>query len=97
MIDYDGSIGKNRILLAFGDDPPAKALALRYPMGEVVKLTNSPIKILVKRTPYPSDHGFVLYFGTDADIQIQEVEGAELSERGGVIRIPIRIVSKSEP
>lgn len=97
VIDYDGSIGKNRILLTFGDDPPAKALALRYPMGEVVKLTNSPIKILVKRTPYPSDHGFVLYFGTDADIQIEEVSGARLSERGGVIRIPIRIVSKSEP
>lgn len=93
VIDYDGSIGKNRILVTFGDDDPTKALTLRYPMGEAVKLTSFPIKIQIKRTPYPSDHGFVLYFGTDADIRIEEVSGAELSEEGGIIRIPIQIVS----
>lgn len=92
-VQYDGSLGKNRILVTFGDDDPAVSLVRQFSFGEVVELKNAPIRILGKLTNPGSDHGFALYFGMDEDIQIEEVIGAELDEQGGTIRIPIRILS----
>ena len=92
-VQYDGSLGKNRILVTFGDDDPAVSLVRQFSFGEVVELKNAPIRILGKLTNPGSDHGFALYFGMDEDIQIEEVSGAELDEQGGIIRIPIRILS----
>ncbi len=92
-VQYDGSLGKNRILVTFGDDDPAVSLVRQFSFGEVVELKNAPIRILGKLTNPGSDHGFALYFGMDEDIQIEEVSGAELDEQGGTIRIPIRILS----
>lgn len=92
-VQYDGSLGKNRILVTFGDDDPAVSLVRQFSFGQVVELKNAPIRILGKLTNPGSDHGFALYFGMDEDIQIEEVSGAELDEQGGIIRIPIRILS----
>ena len=92
-VQYDGSLGKNRILVTFGDDDPAVSLVRQFSFGEVVELKNAPVRILGKLTNPGSDHGFALYFGMDEDIQIEEVSGAELDEQGGIIRIPIRILS----
>ena len=92
-VQYDGSLGKNRILVTFGDDDPAVSLVRQFSFGQVVELKNAPIRILGKLTNPGSDHGFALYFGMDEDIQIEEVSGAELDEQGGTIRIPIRILS----
>lgn len=92
-VQYDGSLGKNRILVTFGDDDPAVSLVRQFSFGQVVELRNAPIRILGKLTNPGSDHGFALYFGMDEDIQIEEVIGAELDEQGGTIRIPIRILS----
>ena len=92
-VQYDGSLGKHRILVTFGDDDPAVSLVRQFSFGQVVELKNAPIRILGKLTNPGSDHGFALYFGMDEDIQIEEVSGAELDEQGGIIRIPIRILS----
>lgn len=95
-VKYDGSLGKNRILVTFGDDDPAASLTRQFSFGQVVELPNSPVRLLVKLTNPGSDHGFALYFGMDEDIQIEEVSGVELDEQGGTIRIPIRILSGSQ-
>lgn len=86
-VQYDGSLGKNRILVTFGDDDPAVSLVRQFSFGQVMELKNAPIRILGKLTNPGSDHGFALYFGMDEDIQIEEVSGAELDEQGGIIRI----------
>ena len=71
----------------------AVSLVRQFSFGQVVELKNAPIRILGKLTNPGSDHGFAMYFGMDEDIQIEEVSGAELDEQGGIIRIPIRILS----
>ena len=95
IIDYDGSLGKNRILVEFGDDDPTPALTRQLSDGKEAELKHSPIQFMTKMA-HPGDHGFVIYFGTDENIRIEEVQGIRLDERGGTIRIPIRILSPAE-
>ena len=90
--DYDGSLGKYRILIKFGDTEPSKEFKKKYPAGEVIELENSPIKIRVKRV-HPQDHGFYLYVGFDSPIIAHQIENAKLKTFGGSIEIPINVLS----
>lgn len=91
-VPYDGSLGKNRILVSFGDDEPTASLARQLKFGEVVELKGSPIRILAKAVT-PGDHGFAIYFGMDENIQLGEIPQIRFHEqKSGVIRIPVRIV-----
>jgi len=92
MKDYDGSLGKYRLLIAFGDTEPSKAFMKKYPAGEVVELENSPIRIRLKRV-HPQDHGFVLYVGFDSPIIADQIENGKLKTFGGSIKIPINVLS----
>lgn len=94
MIDYDGALGKNRILVSFGDDEPTRSLARQLNYGAVAELENSPVRILTKWAS-PGDHGFCIYFGMDENIQLGEIRGERL-QGSGTIKIPIRILSPGE-
>ncbi len=96
MVDYDGSLGKFRMMIAFPDTDTSKTFAEKYPPGEVVELENAPIRIRLKCVS-PSDHGFVLYVGFDENVYVDEVDGKKLNELGGTIKIPIRMSDKSLP
>lgn len=87
--DYDGLLGKYRILIEFGDAEPSSVLAERYPAGEMVELANSGMILRLKRV-HPSDSGFVLYIGSDTPIIADTVEDAELSPFGGTVKIKIK-------
>ena len=90
MIDYDGSLGKYRMMVRFGDVGFSTALALMFVAGETVRIKNGPVKIHAK-VAYPSDHGFVLYLGFDQPISLESLEAGELNSIRGTIKIPIKI------
>ncbi len=91
---YDGSLGKYRVLIKFGDTEPSKEFKEKYPIGEAVELENSPIKIRVKRV-HPQDHGFYLYAGFDSPVVVKEIENGRLNIFGGTVKIPIKVLSEN--
>ena len=90
MIDYDGSLGKYRMIVEFGDVEPSTAIALNFAVGKTIVLNRRPVEIRAK-IAHPSDHGFVLYLGFDKPISIDEEQGGRLNPIGGAIQIPITI------
>ena len=91
MVDYDGSLGKYRILVKFGDLGLSTALTKKFVAGETVTLKNDPIKLRAK-VAYPSaDHGFVLYIGSDQPIRVEPVENGTLKAFGGTIKLSIPV------
>lgn len=90
--DYDGALGKYRILISFGDTEPSKAFREKHPVGEVVELKNAPIKMRLKRV-HPQDHGFSLYVGFDSPVVVESIKKGELKTFGGSIKIPITVLS----
>lgn len=89
MIPYDGSLGKHRIMVTFGDTDMTVSLLSAFSDGKIVELNNSPIRLLAKRA-CPSDHGFVLYIGYDSPITATEVS-EDLNVLGGTVEIPVRV------
>ena len=90
MIDYDGSLGKYRMMVKFGDIELSTALALKFAPSETVRLKNTPVKIHAK-VASPEDHGFVLYIGSDQPISVEPVEQGTLNTLGGTIKIAISV------
>ena len=90
MIDYDGSLGKYRMMVNFGDVELSTALALKFAASETVRIKNTPVKINAK-VASPSDHGFVLYIGSDNPISVEPVEHGTLNALGGTIKISIAV------
>lgn len=95
MSAYDGSLGKYRIMVRFGDTDPSASFAERYPAGEMAELTNDPVQIRVKRV-HPQDHGFVLYFGFDNPVSVTPVEQGELSPLFGTVKIRVTLSKEEE-
>ena len=93
MGDYDGALGKYRMMVDFGDISMSTALCLKFVVCNSVfnrvMLKAFPVKILAK-VASPSDHGFVLYLGFDQPISVEPVQG-KLDTLGGTLIIPIRI------
>ena len=87
MIDYDGAIGKYRILVQFGDVDLAKSFANKMDENGVIVLSED-IRASVAT---PADHGFVLYIGSDKPISVEFLENGKLNSLGGTIKIPITI------
>ena len=85
MGDYDGSLGRYRILVAFGDVEPGSFWKRERDENGILHLTDE----LRASIAHPSDHGFVLYIGSDKPMSVDTVELGQLSPIGGTIRIPI--------
>lgn len=94
MIDYDGSLGQYRVMIEFGDIAPHN-IFVRYMFKDGIcelKNANASLKMQIAR---PSDHGFVLYIGSDTPIYLEEANGSKLDGLFGMIKIPI-VVGKTE-
>ena len=90
-VDYDGALGKYRIMIGFGDTGTSDELAQNLLKEDVIELDNTKIKIRTKLTK-PSDHGFVLYLGFDIPVSVDNIESGKLSQLGGTITIPIKVL-----
>ena len=91
MIDYDGSLGKYRIMVDFGDVEPSTLLAWRLLINETVHRSSVRLKVSVA---HPSDHGFVLYICSDVPIWVEETGWSDLNPLCGTLRIPIKLNEK---
>lgn len=91
MIDYDGSLGKYRIMVNFGEVELAESLAESF----VKKMDENGVFLLADgvhaKTACPSDHGFVLYIGSDKPISVEPVEHGTMNALGGTIKISIAV------
>jgi len=91
--DYDGSLGKHRIIIEFGDDEPHESFAKRANEDGIFEIKNTGSSLKAK-IAHPSDHGFVLYVGSDEQIHVESSSGNKLNDICGVIKIPIIVGDK---
>ncbi len=87
MIDYNGAIGKYRIMVEFGDIELAESFAQKKDENGVFLLADG----VWAKTACPSDHGFVLYIGSDKPISVEPLEHGKLNALGGTIKISIAV------
>ena len=87
MGDYDGALGKYRIMVIFGDLELSDSFVKKMDEDGVMKIT----KDIRAKTAAPSDHGFVLYIGCDEPLSVETVKSGKLNSFGGTIKIPITV------
>ena len=87
MADYNGAIGKYRIMVDFGDVELAKSFVKKMDENGILMLADG----VRAKTACPSDHGFVLYIGSDKPISVEPVENGTLNALGGTIKISISV------
>ena len=93
--EYDGSLGKYRIMIRFGDLTPHVSFIEKISEDGTFELKNFAVP-LKARFAFPSaDHGFVLYIGSDTPIRVEEYsetfESEGIESIGGNIKIPILV------
>jgi hypothetical protein len=87
MIDYDGSLGKYRIMVNFGEVELAESFVKKMDENGVFLLADG----VHAKTARPSDSGFVLYIGSDKPISVEPVEHGTMNALGGTIKISIAV------
>ncbi len=85
--EYDGALGKYRILIEFGDVALTDSFDNKMDENGIIQLT----KDMCARVTHPSGHGFALYVGCDKPISVETKKGIKLNFFGGTIKIPIAI------
>lgn len=91
MTDYDGSLGKYRILIEFGDASLGDSFKGRVDENVIMELSNN----VFAKVAHPSGHGFALYVGFDKPISVEAQKGVKLKSLGGTIKIPITFKKNS--
>ena len=87
MIDYDGSLGKYRIMVNFGEVELAESFVKKMDENGVFLLADG----VHAKTACPSDSGFVLYIGSNKPISVEPVEHGTMNALGGTIKISIAV------
>jgi hypothetical protein len=90
-IPYDGSLGKYRLLISFGDSGLTDRFMEKFAAGQVLVLDNVPESFggsLRAKIWTPQDHGFVIYIGSDVPFTVKEQSGSG-EHFYGQITIPI--------
>lgn len=90
-IPYDGSLGKYRLLVSFGDSGLTDRFMGKFTAGQTLTLDNVPASFggsLRTKIWTPQDHGFVIYIGSDVPFTVKEQSGSG-EHFYGRITIPI--------
>ena len=90
-IDYDSPIGKYKICINFGDVELSSLCRLRLRSNETIKAGSVKLKT---STANPSDHGIMLYIGSDTPISVEEVVNGDLNPLGGTLKITLKAEQK---
>ncbi len=90
MIDYNGALGKYRIMVDFGDIAPHYSIVRKADKDGIFVLKSSTVSLKAK-IAYPSDHGFVLYIGSDMPISVESKQVNDIKGPCGIISIPITV------
>ena len=89
MVEYNRDLGTYRILITFGDMEPHRSFSAKKNEDGIITIQNGS-GVWKAKIAHPSDHGFVLYIGSDTPICAESRLESELDALGGVIRVPIR-------
>ena len=95
-IPYDGALGKYRVMITFGDTPPAASLSEKFRNGQVYELKNVPKAFggsLKARIACPQGHGFVLYIGSDVPFAVEKESKRGLDRLFGRVKIEIEKIN----
>ena len=87
MKTYDGEIGKYRILVEFGDADLGDSARWKMNDNGIINFAND----IRAKVAHPSDHGFVLYLGSDMPMHVEAIDGGIMNSFGGTIKIPISL------
>ena len=90
-IDYDSPIGKYKICIDFGDVELSSLCKLRLRSNETINTGSVKLKT---STANPSDHGIILYIGSDTPISVEEVVNGDLNPLGGTLKITLKAEQK---
>ena len=92
MIPYDGALGTYRMMISFGETDPTNSLRELFPAGQVCTLKyDSPDFGTVKaKLVYPSDHGFVLYVGSDMPFTVTPENKQDMDHLLGKLTIRLQ-------
>ena len=90
-IDYDSPIGKYKICINFGDVELSSLCRLRLRSNETINAGSVKLKT---STANPSDHGIMLYIGSDTPISVEEVVNGDLDPLGGTLKITLKTEQK---
>ena len=92
MVPYDGALGAYRMMVTFGDTEPTDSLRALFPAGQVVTLKHdSELLGTVKaKLAYPSDHGFVLYVGSDTPFTVTPKSEQNMDHLLGNLKIQLQ-------
>ncbi len=72
-VEYNGELGEYRIQITFFDAKPASDFLKKYKVGSVYEVDGyNDVYNLKFKWCYNSDHGFVLYFGSDKPLNVTE-------------------------
>jgi len=90
-VPYDGALGKYRIMITFGDSDMTASFSKKFANDiYVLKNTSTEFGVFKARVRGPSDHGFVIYVGSDTPFTILEKDYGMGEEKFfGNLRIPI--------
>ena len=83
--DYDGALGEYRILISFGDVALKDSYRDKMDEKGIIRLSRD----MRARVAYPSDHGFVLYVGSDKPISVETTSSERLNPVIGRLKISI--------
>lgn len=93
LVDYDQSLGKYRVEIAFYDTVAAEKFCKQYTPGKTYELTKfpgdsqNPLKFKGVYTP---GHKFILYIGSDVPLEIKEQAFTELVLPIGTLNFTIK-------
>ena len=89
LIMPDSSFGKHRVKIMFYDANPSDAFLQKYSVGKVHQIDSSANVLLNIRCTYTSDHGFVIYIGSESLLDVKEQGVTELTRPMGNVEIII--------
>lgn len=89
LVSPDGSLGRYRMKIVFYDAKPSNVFLQKYPVGEVHQIANYANEVLNMRCEYTSDHGFVIYIGSEAFLGVNKQDITELTRPIGDVEIII--------
>ena len=87
ITDYDGELGKYRIMIMFSDVEPSESLMKKRDENGIIKLADN----VLARISFPQDHGFVLYIGFDKPVSVDTLNNVKLNTLGATLKTSITI------
>lgn len=90
LVEYDGDIGKYRIKIMLSDADLSQKLLSKYSKWEAYDVEGTDGKLRFKIWPN-SDHGVIIYIGSDTPMEIKTVNYKRVIMPFGTVKVQIKM------